>query len=114
MPTPPPSALGNVVSTGAATGVPEGSPPTSYAAYAVLQGEKGALLKFSALTLLRSLIIAPGMAVAGIRGKKLLYGSMAASGVVSAVALGYCYALGQAAAKEASAGPSPLEGRRGG
>lgn len=105
MPTPP-SALGNVVSTGAVSGVPEGSPPTSYAAYACINGEKGAYLKFGALTVLRSLLIAPGMALAGIRGPKLLYGALAASGAVSVSALVYCYALGQASKNEATSNPN--------
>jgi hypothetical protein len=86
--------LGNVVPLGAdaAANIPEGSPPTSYAAYAVVTGERGALLRFAGFTLLRSLIIAPGVALAGVRGRQLVWGSLAASGVISAAALGYAYA----------------------
>lgn len=102
MPTP---ALGNVVPmyTGV---VPEGSPPTSYAAYATLNGDKGSMLKFAGLTILRSLLIAPGMAIAGVRGKQLLWGSLAASGFVSMSALVYCYALAQKAPENANATPA--------
>ena len=86
-----PAALGNIVSLSG--DLPEGSPPTSYAAHAVLSGKGGALAAFAGLTLLRSLLIAPGLALAGIRGKQLLYGSLAGSGVISAVALGYVFTL---------------------
>jgi hypothetical protein len=86
-----PKALGNIVSLSG--DLPEGSPPTSYAAHAVLQGNRGSVLAFAGLTLLRSLLIAPGLAIAGIRGKKLFYGSLAGSGVISGVALAYVYML---------------------
>jgi hypothetical protein len=90
MPTQP-VVLGNLVPL--AGSVPEGSPPTSYAAHAALSGSPKAIGMFMALTALRALIIAPGMAVAGIRGKQLLWGSLASSGLVSGIALVYCYAL---------------------
>lgn len=84
-----PAALGNIVPL--AGDLPEGSPPTSYAAHAALKGEPRALAAFAGLTLLRSLIIAPGLALAGIRGKTLVYGALAASGTISASALAYVF-----------------------
>lgn len=100
-----PGAVGNVVPlSGANDGViPEGSPPTSYAAHAVLGGEPGAIIRFGALTILRSLLVAPGLAIAGIRGKPLLYGSLASSGMISAFAIAYCYAQMQMAKNSAPA-----------
>lgn len=99
-----PAAVGNVVPmSGASDGVPAGSPPTSYAAFACLTGEPGSIIRFSALTVLRSLIIAPGLIIAGVRGKQLVYGSLAASGVVSVSALVYCYSLAQTAKQKAAA-----------
>lgn len=92
MPTQAPKGLGNVVPLGNADTVPQGSPPSSYAAYAVVRREPGALVRFTGLTVLRSLLIAPGMALAGVKGRPLLLGSLAASGVISLTALGYCWA----------------------
>ena len=88
----PPSALGNVVPLGNADTVPQGSPPSSYAAYALVDGERGALLRFAGLTVLRALLIAPGVALAGARGQKLILGSLAGSAFISAAALGYTIA----------------------
>ena len=84
-----PAALGNIVPL--AGDLPEGSPPTSYAAHAALKGTPRAIAAFAGLTLLRSLIIAPGLALAGIRGKKLVQASLAASGTISATALAYVF-----------------------
>jgi len=99
-----PNALGNIVPLSG--GIPEGSPPTSYAAHAVLQGNRGSILAFAGLTLLRSLLLAPGLALAGIRGKKLLYGSLAGSGVISGVALAYVFMLDRKKRAEAEAAPA--------
>ncbi len=95
----PPSGLGNIVPLGNADTLPKGSPPSSYAAYAVLDGERGALLRFLGLTVLRSLLIAPGVAIMGIRGKQLVLGSLAGSGVISVSALGYVWYARKQAAK---------------
>ena len=86
--------------------MPQGSPPSSYAAYAVINGDPGALLRFLGLTLLRGLIIAPGMAVAGVKGKQLLWGSAAASGLISFFALGYSW-YGQYASNPRPVAPLP-------
>lgn len=87
----PPSALGNVVPLGNSDTVPQGSPPSSYAAYALVDGERGAVLRFTGLTLLRALLIAPGVALAGVRGQKLILGSLAGSAVISVAAVGYAF-----------------------
>jgi len=109
----PPSGLGNIVPLGNAATLPKGSPPSSYAAYAVLDGEKGAIIRFAGLTILRSLLIAPGVAIMGIRGKQLVLGSLAGSGVISLSALGYVwYSRKQAAAEAVAPLPTtdpPLE-----
>jgi hypothetical protein len=95
-----PAALGNVVPLGA--NLPEGSPPTSYAAHEALKGTPQAIASFGGLTLLRSLLIAPGLALMGVRGKQLLYGSLAASGFISISALFYVFALNKKKAQEAA------------
>lgn len=103
------SGLGNVVPLGADTAhIPAGSPPTSYAAHAVVTGQSGALLRFVGFTLLRSLLIAPGIAIAGIRGKQLLWGSLAASGAISAASLGYAYVSRKASQPASANAVSPL------
>ena len=101
-----PKSLGNVVPIGAAESIPQGSPPSSYAAYAVVNGERGALLRFVGLTLLRGLIIAPGMALAGVKGKQLLLGAAAASGLISSSALVYCW-YGYRASNPKAVAPLP-------
>ncbi len=81
--------MGNVVPVGDAVGrVPLGSPPTSYAAYGVVEGHPGALLRMGAFTLLRSMILAPGLALAGIRGRQLIVGSLGGSLLMSTYAVG--------------------------
>jgi len=87
----PPAALGNIVPLGNADTIPEGSPPSSYAAYAVIEGEKGSVMRFAGLTLLRALLIAPGMALAGVQGRQLVLGSATGSGLISVAALGYAW-----------------------
>lgn len=86
----PPRAMGNVVplGDGATEHVPLGSPPTSYAAYGVVTGQPGAILRMTAFTLLRSLILAPGLAIAGIRGRTLILSSVAGSVTMTSYALG--------------------------
>lgn len=66
---------------------PSGSPPSSYAAYGVVQGEAGAIGRFAALTLLRSFVIAPGLIVAKVPEDKVWPASFAASVGVSALTL---------------------------
>jgi hypothetical protein len=66
-----------------------GAPPSTYCALAVYEGEPNAIPKFLGAFLVRSLFVMPGLAVAGLRGKKLLGASLAASASISVVLLGY-------------------------
>lgn len=91
-PADPPKALGNIVPIGGFDEVPEGSPPSSYAAASCARGDAGALPRMFGLTLLRALLIAPGVAMAGVRGKQLVYGSLAGSGLITVSALLYAWA----------------------
>jgi hypothetical protein len=71
-----------------AASTPEkGSPPSSYAAYGVVQGEPGAMARMAALTALRSFVILPGAALAGIRGPQLLKTAAYASVGISVLTL---------------------------
>ena len=56
-----------------------GSPPSSYAVAAVLEGEPGGWWKVAKATALRAVFVAPGVAVAGLRGRKLVLGSLLGS-----------------------------------
>ncbi len=69
--------------------VPVGSPPSTYAGYDVVTGKPGAIPVFAALTVLRAVLIAPGLFVAGVRGRQLAGGALLASAGVSAFVLGY-------------------------
>ena len=57
----------------------EGAPPSDYAIEALVRGRPGGLSRTVVLTAWRSLLIAPGLYVAGVRGKSLAWGSVAAS-----------------------------------
>src|SRR5574338_916250 len=72
-----------------ATVIERGSPPSSYCALAVVEGHEGAIPRFALATVLRSLIIAPGLFAVGIRGKQAVFGSLAASTCISGVLLLY-------------------------
>lgn len=65
----------------------KGSPPSSYAAYALVQGEPRGLVRFGALTGLRTFIIVPGLAAAGVPQDDLLKSSFFASLGISAFTL---------------------------
>ena len=54
-------------------------PPSDYAIEALVRGRPGGLSRTVVLTAWRSLLIAPGLYVAGVRGKSLAWGSVAAS-----------------------------------
>jgi hypothetical protein len=64
--------------------VTPGSPPTSYAIAGSLNGERGANFQVVKGMLTRTLVMMPGMALAGIRGKELLLGSLLGSVGISA------------------------------
>ena len=57
----------------------EGAPPSDYAIEALVRGRPGGLPRTLALTAKRTLFIAPGLYFAGIRGRQLFWGSVAAS-----------------------------------
>lgn len=66
------------------------SPPSAYAIADLVRGTRGAVGRTFVLTLQRSLLIAPGLAVAGLRGRKLATSSVYASiGVTLALVLLY-------------------------
>ncbi len=68
------------------------SPPSSYAVAAALEGEPYAMARVAGATAMRGLFIVPGLAFAGVRGKKLVLG--AAYGAVGiTVALFVLYGL---------------------
>lgn len=72
-----------------------GSPPSSYAVLAVLEGQSGALLRLFGLTLLRGCFIVPGMWVASkvakveMDGVQLVSMSLAGSATISAGMIAY-------------------------
>ena len=57
----------------------EGAPPSDYAIEALVRGRPGGLPRTLGLTAKRTLFIAPGLYFAGIRGRQLFWGSVAAS-----------------------------------
>lgn len=69
--------------------IERGSPPSSYCALAVVEGQPGAIPRFLLATLLRSLIIAPGLFAVGIPPKQVAFGALAASTSISGVLLLY-------------------------
>jgi hypothetical protein len=66
--------------------------PTYQAARNVLDGEPQAPIEFVGWTLLRSVLIMPGFAIAGARGKNLVIGALLASTTISFFALLRSYA----------------------
>lgn len=72
--------MSRVMTLGALRAVPsattEASLPSSSAVKAVLDGEPMGWPKVFATTLLRGGLIAPGLFVAGVRGKQLVFGAI--------------------------------------
>jgi hypothetical protein len=66
--------------------------PTYRTAHRVVNGDMTAPAEFFGWTMLRALIILPGMALVGIRGWKLPLGALSASSMVSLFALYRSYA----------------------
>jgi len=58
-------------------------PPSDYAIEALVRGRPGGLRRTVVLTAWRSLLIAPGLYVAGVRDKRLIWGSLAASASIT-------------------------------
>lgn len=74
--------------------IERGSPPSTYAILALLEGEEGAFWRVVWGTLQRSAFIAPGLFLVGVRKPAKLVGySLAASTSITACLIGY-YALG--------------------
>lgn len=48
------------------------APPSVYAVQAFLEGQNGAVLRMAKATAMRTIVIAPGLYVAGLRGKDLV------------------------------------------
>lgn len=65
------------------------APPSSYAIADVIEARPGAWPRTVGLTAWRSVVIAPGLALAGVRGRRLVAGSIGASCVLTAYLLGY-------------------------
>lgn len=62
------------------------SPPSSYAVAAVYEGEPGSWAKVATATAMRAFFICPGLAIAGVRGRQLVYGSLLGScGITAAL-----------------------------
>ena len=61
-----------------------GQLPSSESVNAVLTGQENGWLKVTMSTVLRSILIAPGLAVAGARGWKLVGGSLLSSTTITA------------------------------
>lgn len=80
--------------------------PSSESVLAALRGEPGGWGKVLLSTLLRSLLIAPGVFLAGGRGWKLAAGSLVASSSITTFLLIWHYAHGVNG--QASGQPAPL------
>jgi len=66
--------------------------PTYKTAHRVLNGDMTAPVEFFGWTVLRSLILMPGLAIGGVRGWRLITGALAGSTMVSLFALYRTYA----------------------
>lgn len=81
--------------------VPNGAPPSTYAVVDFLDGQSGSLTRLAGLTLLRSVMIAPGLWVASkVSGVQLSFGqvlgfSLASSATITGGMVGW-YALRRA------------------
>lgn len=80
--------------------IEDAAPPSTYAVAAVIEGQRGAVLRAVGLTLARGVAIAPGLWLAGrafkiegLRGWKLVGTSLAASSMITLFMFGW-YSLG--------------------
>ncbi len=69
--------------------VEQNAPPSSYAIADALEGVPGAWPRVGGLTAWRSVVISPGLYLAGIRGWKLVGGSLLGSAAISVYLLAY-------------------------
>jgi hypothetical protein len=66
-----------------------GSPPSTYSILALLEGQPGAVGDVVENTLLRMLLIAPGLWLVGLRGRQLVLSTAAASASITVGLTGY-------------------------
>lgn len=64
------------------------SPPSSYAIAGVLEGEPGSVGRVIFGTLQRSLFLAPGLGLAGLRGEQLVRSALLASASITGCLFG--------------------------
>lgn len=82
--------------------------PSSESVLAALRGEPGGWGKVLLSTLLRSLLIAPGVFLAGGRGWRLAAGSLVASSSITTFLLIWHYAHGVRGQSQTTEAPAPL------
>ncbi len=63
--------------------------PSTHTAAAVLRGDAGAIVAFVLAGLGRALILAPALALAGVRGQKLVTASLGGAAAISIYTLAY-------------------------
>jgi hypothetical protein len=86
--------------------------PTYKTAQRVLNGDMTAPVEFFGWTVLRSLILVPGLALGGVRGWNLVTGALAGSTMVSFFALYRTYATKKMEERERRFVESPISGHR--
>jgi hypothetical protein len=74
--------------------------PSSSSACNLLNGADGAVPSFLGHWILRGALIAPGLALAGVRGRQLVIGSIASSSMISMFLLAYTAIYQQKQAKD--------------
>ncbi len=65
------------------------SPPSSYAIADLIERRPGSVGRVAQLTVTRALFAAPGLWLAGVRGRQLLVASVAASATITAWLIAY-------------------------
>jgi hypothetical protein len=68
--------------------IEKGSPPSSYAIAAALEKQRGSVGKVIGGTVMRSLAMAPGLALAGLRGQELMKAALLGSGSITMMLFG--------------------------
>ena len=100
--------IGRLPSLGDAT-PPANAPPSSYAVYDLAAGVPGSAMRVAGLTVVRAAFIAPGLFLAGFRGWRVLWGSLAASATISAGMYALCwYKMRHPSADVAAPPPQPI------
>lgn len=77
------------ISGAALAGAGECALPSSSAAKNFLKGEDGGAFEMVAATALRSILIAPGLYLAGVRDRKLIAASLLSSTMITGFVVGY-------------------------